>query len=88
MDEVYAVNWQGKLPKTKRSFGTALKFIGKDHLPNALAYTNLIVLAVVILSDDYVMDCMCHQDAASHDPHSAAGIFDNFLFKHSDTMHR
>jgi len=27
LDEVYAVNWEGKLPTAKRSFGTALKFI-------------------------------------------------------------
>ncbi len=87
MDEIYAVNWEGKLPTTKRSFGTALKFFGKDHLPNALAYTNLFVLAAMILSDDYVMDCMCDQGGVNHDPHSAAGLIDGW-FEHDHTMHR
>lgn len=87
MDEIYAVNWEGKLPKAKRSFGTALKFFGKDHLPNVLAYTNLILLTAMILSDDYVMDCMCHQDGVPQDPHSAAGLIDG-LFQHDHSLHR
>ena len=86
LDEVYAVNWQGKLPRAKKSFGTAMKFFGKDRLPNILAYTNLILLSFLILGDDYVMDCMCDH-AANIDPHSAAGIIDSW-FSHSPTVHR
>ena len=86
LDEVYAVNWQGKLPRAKKSFGTALKFFGKDRLPNFLAYTNLILLGFLILGDDYIMECMCGHDP-SVDPHSAAGIIDSW-FSHGPTVHR
>ena len=77
LDEVYAVNWEGKLPRAKRSFGTALKFFGKDNLPNVLAYTNLIVLGLMILGDDYMMECLCGQSTA--EPHTAAGIIDSWF---------
>ena len=86
LDEVYAVNWQGKLPRAKKSFGTALKFFGKDRLPNVLAYANLILLGFLILGDDYVMDCMCG-DGSNVDPSSVAGIIDSW-FTHSTTVHR
>ncbi|MDB2686466.1 metal-dependent hydrolase [Mariniblastus sp.] len=86
LDEVYAVNWQGKLPRAKKSFGTALKFLGKDRFPNFLAYANLIWLTFLILNDDYLMECMCGHDPAV-DPHSAAGFIDSW-FKHSPTVHR
>lgn len=87
MDEVYAVNWEGKLPKAKRSFGTALKFFGKDTGPNMLAYANLIILAAMILSDDYMMECMCHLDAPE-DPHSASGIFQSWFSNAPETLRR
>lgn len=86
LDEVYAVNWEGKLPKAKKSFGTAMKFFGKDRLPNLLAYTNLILLAFLILGDDYIMECICGDDP-SVEPHSAAGIIDSW-FTNSPTVHR
>ena len=86
LDEIYAVNWQGKLPRAKKSFGTALKFFGKDRLPNVLAYANLIWLTFLILGDDYIMECMCEHDPTVN-PHSAAG-FINSLFNHSPTVHR
>ena len=86
LDEVYAVNWQGKLPKAKRSFGTALKFFGKDSLPNVLAYANLILLVTMIFSDDYMMDCICGN--VSGDPHSAAGIIDSWFSRDHSTIQR
>ena len=71
LDEIYAVNWQGVMPKKKRSFGTALKFWGKDPIPNYATYAKLAVLCVLIFGDDYMMQCFCDPQA---DPNSPAGI--------------
>ncbi|MFK7770199.1 MAG: metal-dependent hydrolase [Mariniblastus sp.] len=59
LDEVYAVNWEGKLPKTKKSFGTALKFWGNNQMANLFTYAKFAALIVMIASDDYVMECVC-----------------------------
>ena len=32
LDEIYAVDWQGRQIRVKKSFGTALKFFGKQSL--------------------------------------------------------
>ena len=85
LDEVYAVNWEGKLPTAKRSFGTAMKFFGKDSLPNVLAYTNLILLIVMVFNEDYMVNCICGH--VSDDPHSAAGLIDG-LFRQEQTIPR
>ena len=44
LDEVYAGNWEGKLPKAKKSFGTALKFFGNNRFANVMTYGKLAVL--------------------------------------------
>ena len=59
LDEIYAVNWQGKLPKAKKSFGTAIKFWGNNNWANLATYAKLGVIIAVIASDDYVMGCFC-----------------------------
>ncbi|MEL7499344.1 MAG: metal-dependent hydrolase [Planctomycetota bacterium] len=86
LDEIYAVNWQGVLPQKKRSFGTALKFWGKDTIPNYATYAKLAILSALILSDDYMMECFCEPHTG--DPNSASGIL-HALFSHpSDTLRR
>jgi len=59
LDEIYSVDWQGKTIRVKRSFGTALKLFGNSTTLNMLTYTKVIVLAIMIASDDYLMDCYC-----------------------------
>ena len=59
LDEIYSVDWQGKTIRIKRSFGTALKLYGNSPILNMLIYTKVIVLATMIASDDYLMDCYC-----------------------------
>ncbi|MEM7784154.1 MAG: metal-dependent hydrolase [Planctomycetota bacterium] len=81
LDEIYAVNWQGAMPTAKRSFGTALKFAGKDKLANFVTWGKLILLVGLVASDDYAMSCFCDQTAAQH-PESAAEWFQS-LFLHS-----
>ncbi len=92
LDEIYAVNWEGKLPKAKKSFGTALKFFGNNRFANVMTYAKLVVLVFVIAGDEYMMECVCETQPAetatdwfqslfSHDHHDHAG--------HShDTIHR
>lgn len=64
LDEIYAVNWEGKLPTTKKSFGTAMKFFGKSRFNNVLTYTKLVVLIFLVIGDDYAMDCLCEPQTA------------------------
>lgn len=59
LDEIYSVDWQGKKIRVKRSFGTALKLFGKSPILNMLIYTKVIILGIMIASDDYLMDCYC-----------------------------
>ena len=82
LDEIYAVNWQGKLPTAKRSFGTALKFFGDNTMANVLTYAKLIFLVGIVLSDNYMMGCMCEP---SGDPaHTAGGVLDMLFFHDHD----
>ena len=92
LDEVYAVNWEGKLPTTKKSFGTALKFFGNNRLANLLTYGKLILLCAIVASDDYMMECVCDQQAQM--PETATEWIRS-LFNHSadhsghdHTLHR
>ena len=80
LDEVYAVNWEGKLPRMKKSFGTAMKFWGNSRMANVTTYAKLIVLIVLVVGDDYMMDCVC-QDRHVEDPQSPLDWISN-LFVH------
>ena len=87
LDEIYAVNWQGKLPKVKKSFGTALKFWGKNKFANIFTYVKLAALVALIASDNYVMECICEPPIDS--PQSANNWVRNlFLNAHDHTFHR
>ena len=59
LDEIYSVDWQGKQIRVKRSFGTALKLFGSSPSINMMIYTKVIILGIMIASDDYLMDCYC-----------------------------
>ncbi len=85
LDEIYAVNWEGALPTTKKSFGTALKFWSNSRWANIATYAKLAILIALIASDDYAMDCMCkgHVNA----PETTAEWVRN-LFLHDHTLHR
>jgi membrane-bound metal-dependent hydrolase YbcI (DUF457 family) len=61
LDEIYAVDWQGRSIRIKKSFGTALKFVSSSFWPNLTTYGVLIFLSVSIFSDDFVMDCVCEK---------------------------
>lgn len=80
LDEIYAVNWEGQLPKKKKSFGTAVKFFGNNQLANVFTYGKLALLIALVSSDNYMMECVCDQTAEL--PESPREWFES-LFNHS-----
>jgi len=54
LDELYSVEWDGR-PHIKKSFGTAMKFIGESWWANATCYGKLTVLTYFVLSDPNVV---------------------------------
>jgi len=54
LDEIYSVEWDGK-PHLKRSFGTAMKFVGHEWWPNVTCYAKLAVLTFLVLNDPSVI---------------------------------
>ena len=55
LDELYSVSWDGPLPRFKKSFGTALKLMGKSFVPNAVTYSLLASLTYAMLEDSGVI---------------------------------
>ena len=55
LDEVYAVDWQGKRIRVKSSFGTALKWFGSSWYWNVSTYGKLALLIVLVMSDSSLM---------------------------------
>lgn len=51
LDEVYAVSWRGPIPQLKRSFGTAIKFVGRTFAPTAFTYGVLATLTLAMFQD-------------------------------------
>ena len=54
LDEIYSVEWDGR-PHLKRSFGTAMKFVGPEWFPNLFCYAKLAVLTFVVMNDPSVV---------------------------------
>ncbi len=56
LDEIYSVEWQGGRWRFKKSFGTAIKFWGRDTWANFSTYGKLLVVAALILGEPMVME--------------------------------
>lgn len=56
LDEIYAVDWQGKEIRVKRSFGTAMKLFSSSTYANITTYAKLGVLIVLAMSDASLME--------------------------------
>jgi hypothetical protein len=54
LDEIYSVEWDGK-PRIKKSFGTAMKFVGNGWWPNVTCYAKLAVLTYFVIHDPNVI---------------------------------
>lgn len=56
LDEMYSVDLKGrKLPRLKKSFGTALKFFSKSAWGNISTYGKLAILMVIAMGDSNIM---------------------------------
>jgi membrane-bound metal-dependent hydrolase YbcI (DUF457 family) len=54
LDEIYSVEWDGK-PRLKKSFGTAMKFVGNGWWPNVTCYVKLAILTYFVMNDPSVI---------------------------------
>ena len=54
LDEIYSVEWDGR-PHVKKSFGTAMKFVGNGWWPNFTCYAKLAVLTFLVMNDPSVI---------------------------------
>ncbi len=50
LDEVYSVTWDGVRINLKKSAGSAMKFFGKDQLPNAIALGLMMFLTYACMA--------------------------------------
>ncbi len=55
LDELYSVDVMGR--RLKKSWGTAMKFFGKNKLANFAVYGKIAALALLIGNDQMLMDC-------------------------------
>ena len=54
LDEIYSVEWDGR-PHVKKSFGSAMKFIGNGWWPNFACYAKLALLTYLVMNDPSVI---------------------------------
>lgn len=55
LDEIYAVNWEGKRIRMKSSFGTALKFYSPSRSATLFTYASLFLMVAIASGDHYAM---------------------------------
>ncbi len=70
LDEIYSVDLMGR--RLKKSWGTALKFFGKDQFANISTYVKVGLLALMIANDSAFMEScqeygFCQQAEGEHD---------------------
>lgn len=68
LDEIYSVDTRGVVPRLKKSFGTALKFWGKDPWANFSTYTKLAVVTLAVLMEPMVLDRLDSRGLRVADP--------------------
>lgn len=56
LDEIYSVDTRGVVPRFKKSFGSAVKFWGKNPTANFSTYTKLAVVVAAILMEPAVLE--------------------------------
>ncbi len=54
LDELYSVEWDGR-PHVKKSFGSAMKFVGHGWWPNFTCYAKLAVMTFLVMNDPSVI---------------------------------
>lgn len=55
LDEIYSIDFSRGIPRLKKSFGTAIKFWGKDMGGNISVYFKLIVVTAAVLGEPAIL---------------------------------
>ena len=84
LDEIWAVNLRGVVPKFKKSFGTAMKFWGDDRWANFSTYAKLLVLTLLATGDPVAMNWMGYHDKGL--PKFAQDWVDNLRTKSQEVV--
>jgi len=66
LDEIYAIEWKGVVPRFKRSFGTAIKFYSSNTWANISVYAKLAVLVVFAVADPLLMSHFGYHQSDVH----------------------
>jgi membrane-bound metal-dependent hydrolase YbcI (DUF457 family) len=77
LDEMWSVDFRRGRYYFKSSFGTALKFWGKERIPNIVAYTIMLVFALLVYHDDGFMERFGYRQPQV--PHTAIQVFQELL---------
>lgn len=55
LDEIYSIDLSRGIPRLKKSFGTAIKFWGKDMAGNISVYVKLILVTAAVMGEPAIM---------------------------------
>jgi len=64
LDELYSVDLMGR--RLKKSWGTAMKFFGKDSVTNIITYGQVFLLGFLIYNDSTIMECCRYKDEGQY----------------------
>lgn len=73
LDEIWSIDFRRGQYRFKTSFGSALKFWGKDRWSNVTTYLKVVGLSYLVYQDQGFMDRFGPRDAAV--PHTASELF-------------
>lgn len=51
LDEIWSIKWNGGIPELKKSAGTAMKMVGDNFFPNALAFAILATCTFLVMDE-------------------------------------
>ena len=73
LDEMWSVDFKRGRYYFKSSFGTAVKFWGKERIPNLVAYSIMMVFAVLVYNDEGFMKRFGYQQLSA--PQTSIQVF-------------
>lgn len=75
LDEMWSVDFKRGQYRFKSSFGTAVKFWGRERFPNLVAYSILVIFATMVYFDEGFMKRFGYKQ--SDVPHTATQVIEN-----------
>jgi len=73
LDEIWSIDFKRGQYQFKSSFGTAVKFWGRERIPNLIAYGLMIFFVVLVYHDEGMMQKFGYQNP--NVPHTATQLF-------------